>query len=88
MYTYIQLEDQNENKNYYAIRFNLVWINDLSEFYDPWASNFTANITEITNTGLVKIKFSTHLDTSPFNITKTEKYGFNITEVSESQRSL
>ena len=47
MFTYIQLEDAFENKNYYAIRFNFVWINDTT-VWDPPANNFTANITEIT----------------------------------------
>ena len=71
---YIQLEDTNDNKNYYAMRFNFIWINDRSQLFDLGTNNFTANITEISETGLVKIKFSTELDLRHFNITKTEKY--------------
>ena len=76
MYVYIQLEDTSNNNNYYAIRFKFIWINDFSDYYDPISNNFTANITDISETGLVKIKFSTELDIKVFNITKTEEYRY------------
>lgn len=38
--------------------------------------NFTANITEISETGLVKVMFSTFVEKRYFNITKHEDYDF------------
>ena len=44
--------------------------------YDKNTKNFTANITEISETGLVKVMFSAYVETRYFNDTRHKDYEF------------
>lgn len=67
------LIDDYGNKASYTMTFKIIWIGE----FDPYDGNgvrFTANITDITNTGLVKVMFSSGIETKYFNITRHRNF--------------
>ena len=87
----VELEDEYGNIVTYGINFKIIWIGE----FDPWADKdvrFTANITEITDTGLVKVLFSTPIENRWFNITRHRNFTYwdymnrNLQDVSKWDR--
>lgn len=65
----IDLRDDYGNVVTIPINFKIIWIGE----YDPWGDNlkrFKANITEISDTGLVKIMFNKPIENRWFNVTR------------------
>ena len=67
------LIDEYGNKASYSMNFKIIWIGEFDP-YDENGARFIANITDITNTGLVKVMFSTAIETKYFNITRHKNF--------------
>ena len=69
----VELIDDYGNVAKYSINFKIIWIGEFDR-YDDLNNRFTANITEITDTGLVKVSFSTPIENRWFNITRHKNF--------------
>ena len=69
----VDLVDDYGNVVTYLFNFKIIWIPE----WDPYGDNdkrFRANITEISDTGLVKVMFNLPIENRWFNITRHKNY--------------